>query len=315
MWDRRRLYETVIANQEPSFVTSITPTLGAELLADPGLEGTYTAGKVAALTKDGSPTLAQSADVHGGAKAQEYTGAATSDGLRYIFTAAANTFYRCSVWGKRTAGENSLTRLNTFQSGASVAVRSQMWTDATYVQKIITPLAISAGSFSFYGVFESAGAAHDTIIIDDFSVKAISLPSCFRSFRTADALTTIVKAKVSSISGNMIGVAANVDSSSNPLNFVLALVLVETAVARALLYQCSNGVFTLKQNTVITYAADAQVEIRHTASTTYQIWYNGVQVGTDQTISDAAINTNTLYAQFSVYEGNTFSSFEVVPNP
>jgi len=64
-----------------------TPTLGAELLTDPGLEGTYTAGKANALTKTGLPTLTESADAHGGSKAQEFTGAAITNAVYWAAVA------------------------------------------------------------------------------------------------------------------------------------------------------------------------------------------------------------------------------------
>ena len=41
----------------------------------------------------------------------------------------------------------------------------------------------------------------------------------------------------------------------------------------------------------------------------YQLWYNGAQVGTTQTIADAAIIGATLHGYFNTYSGNTVSDF------
>jgi len=297
----------------PRFLHSITPALGAELLADPGLEGTYTAGKVAALTKDGSPTLAQSADVHGGAKAQEFTATAQFTGVRYIFTPLADTFYRVSMWGKRSAGTSSKVRPSTSQSGTgNITGTEPFWTSSTYAQRIMTKLSVATSSLSVYGCDERGTSGFDTCIVDDFSAKALVFVSCFKTFMTSAALSS-VSAHITSPTQPWIGVAANIDSRTNPLNCVLGLFSNDAAAARAVLYQVSNGVLTVKVSAIITYAADAELKVIQTAPTTYQLWYNGLQVGTDQTINDAAINNNTLFSQFSTYEGGTYSAFAVAP--
>ena len=44
---------------------------------------------------------------------------------------------------------------------------------------------------------------------------------------------------------------------------------------------------TLIAVTTASFVSNALIELRRTAPTTYQMWYNGSQVGTDQTISDS----------------------------
>src|SRR3990167_3969201 len=75
-----------------------TPTQGAEMFTDPGLEGNYTAGLNDNLTKIGSPIVSQSADVHGGSKAQEFTGVAANDRIQQAQTLIVGTWYRASCW-------------------------------------------------------------------------------------------------------------------------------------------------------------------------------------------------------------------------
>jgi hypothetical protein len=74
------------------------------------------------------------------------------------------------------------------------------------------------------------------------------------------------------------------------------------------------GTYTELISTAVAYSAGAFVEVRRLAGTdTYQLFYNGSQVGTDQTISDAAISAATLHGYFNTFASNTVSQFSCVP--
>ena len=64
----------------------------------------------------------------------------------------------------------------------------------------------------------------------------------------------------------------------------------------------------------VTYVAGATVQIRRLInSNTFQLWYNGVQVGVDQTVSDAEIIGNTYFGLFSTHVSNLCGNFKIEP--
>jgi hypothetical protein len=65
--------------------------------------------------------------------------------------------------------------------------------------------------------------------------------------------------------------------------------------------------------TTAAYVAGATVRVVKNG-TTYQLFYNNVQIGTDQTISDAGIISNTIHGLFSTYSGNTLDTVTIT-NP
>jgi hypothetical protein len=112
------------------------------------------------------------------------------------------------------------------------------------------------------------------------------------------------------VRGTRAGVVCNLDSASSPANFVLA----SHSGTNAILEKCVAGTYTTLISITATYVAGAFVEVRRIAGTnTWQLWYNGVQRGTDQTISDAGIVSNTLHGYFNSYAGNEVSGFSCVP--
>lgn len=78
------------------------------------------------------------------------------------------------------------------------------------------------------------------------------------------------------------------------------------------MFKCINGTITQLIDAAATYSAGALLEIRKTASDTYQAWYNGSQIGTDQTVTDATLNAGTRHGIFSTGGGSQVSNFFVV---
>lgn len=144
-------------------------------------------------------------------------------------------------------------------------------------------------------------------IIDNVSLKPITLASMFLTRDYTTHATT--KARATVIAGTRAGVVANLDSATSPANFVIA----SHDGTTARLTKCVGGTYTELISTTVAYSAGAFVEIRRLAGTnTYQLWYNGSQVGTNQTISDAGIVSNTLHGLFNTYASNALSDFSCV---
>ena len=303
----KRLF-TLLMSRRATFARTITPTWGAELLTDPGLEGTYTAGLCAGFTKAGSPTVAQSADVHGGSKAQEFTPVANGNGIYYASLTSVSGFQRVSQWSKRTAGasgKNNIQLVTTF--GTIKYVPGQTWADWTETEII----ARTGGASTLYVAINRDASVFDTVIVDDVSHKKLVLASALAT-PTQHAADAIVRAGVTAPVPYQGGVAMNLNSATSPTYGVLAYVdanpLGTVGTVAATLDQIVNNVFTRLIHAVVTYVAGASIEVRNTG-TTYQLWYNGVQIGTDQTISDATIRAGTIAAQFATSPNVIFASY------
>lgn len=93
-------------------------------------------------------------------------------------------------------------------------------------------------------------------------------------------------------------VIANCDSAVSPANYLHARLGYQADGSLvAALRKFVGGVQTsIIANTAVTFAANAPLEIRRLKHTdTYQLWYNNLQVGTNQTVTDANINGNVFY--------------------
>jgi hypothetical protein len=106
--------------------------------------------------------------------------------------------------------------------------------------------------------------------------------------------------------GRPAGVCLNLDDEDNPQNLVVGY----HDRLLAGLYKCVGGVWTSLIKTFVTYVDGAAIEVRK-SGTTYQLFYNGTQVGTNQTIADVGIINNSLHGLFSSDAGNQCSGFGI----
>ena len=154
--------------------------------------------------------------------------------------------------------------------------------------------------------YNKVSAASSSLYFDDFSLKKLTTADLPATLETGQANVT-VKGNWAIVKGSHAGVIMNLDSVSSPNNWV---VLIQNGSSGNLyLWKCVAGTISQVVASAVTYVAGAAVELRKTAATTYQMWYNGAQVGADQTISDASIISNTRHGLLSAYNGNQCSFF------
>jgi hypothetical protein len=282
-----------------------SPTLGAELLTDPGLEGTYTSGTNVNLTKTGSPTVSQSADAHGGSKAQQFTATAFNNRLNYPTAAGiARQWYQFSIWGKRTAGSTNTARARVFQSNALPANTLDMAIiDAAYTQKKMSILSTTTDSLFRYAAIETDSSGFSTVIVDDGSFKAITFSSLF-AMRPLSSANGFVKQKITFVDDTFIGPVARGDAETSPTNFIVTLVQRHPTYAATgllvvyLLKKVGSTYTVLISGSGITEVAGAWLELRFSGSSV-SVWYNNVQVDTTKTVSDAELLSNGYHGMFS----------------
>lgn len=252
-----------------------TPTLGAELIVNGGFDSDTV------WTKEANWTI-------GSGAAAKSAGANNSIGQTVL---TIGQWYRC-VWTLVTYTGGSSFQARFGPSVTSVA-RAVAATYTDSLRALGTTAFINGGS-----------AAAGTI--DNVSAKALTLSTLFatKDFGRA-AVDASVEATI--VSGNRCGLVLNLDSISSPANFVIA----DHNGVTARLTKCVAGTYTELISTAATYSAGAPLRVVRTAPTTYQLWYNGTQVGTDQTIADAGIVNNTLHGMFNTYESNGLDDFAI----
>lgn len=147
-------------------------------------------------------------------------------------------------------------------------------------------------------------SSNNTVQVDNFIVRLLSLVDLLNlvagpSFNSAISATlTITGDSIGSTTYAQGGVAACWDSSSNPNSGIIAF---HDGVNARLLKQVA-GTWTSVINISTPYSSGATIQLRR-SGTTFQLFYNGSQVGTNQTISDSQIINNTLHGLFATHAG------------
>lgn len=110
------------------------------------------------------------------------------------------------------------------------------------------------------------------------------------------------------ISGAFVGL----NSPVNMRSFLYARRVAQSGLPqRFTLNKSVNGISsTLISATTASFVADADLEIRR-SGTTYSLWYNGSQVGTDQTVSDPEINDSKWCGVWSMGPAHRVTSFSI----
>jgi hypothetical protein len=159
---------------------------------------------------------------------------------------------------------------------------------------------------TYFGIYRGTSGVCD-FTVDNATVKSISLLATLATV-TGSTNNQTAAAKIFALtSGTQAGVVANLDSASTPANFLLAY----HDGTNVKLDKCVAGVYTNLISTAVAFSSTAQIEIRRPSGNTFQLWYNGSQRGTDQTVNDANIINNVHYGLFSTYGGNLFSEFSL----
>lgn len=276
-----------------------TPGLGAELTTNGGMEGTYTAGVAASWTKTGALAVAtESADAHGGSKAQEFYGAAAANYIQQSYSALADTWYRFGGWAKRTLG----TAGNTVQYlyGADFNVYTAAIDSAAYAERVITRFNPGAQTIRPRVAYQNAAGTGDTVITDDASLKAITAVDCFAFGRLPFASPNVhVRVKLTQAFPTAAGVALCWDSPTNPQSGLL--LVADKATLRLL--EFVSGVYTQTLISIgYTYSAGDYIGLSMDGGSVkawsgpYTAYY---QRGTTQTVAHAEIVSNVYHGIFS----------------
>ncbi len=280
---------------------SPTPTLGAEILADPGLEATYTAGLCDSLGSGGTITPTQSADVHGGSKAQQMVGVLTNARLMYQFITVVKTWYQAFIWAKRTAGTTAKTFSRVGSNDGVTMTPLVAITAASYAQMYATFRATTTASMMQVIDVPSPG---DTVIVDDYSAKAITLASMFSLVGDPGEKNGDFDIEIPTLAiGTPAGDAICLDSVTSPLWYLHRY----HDGTNFHLDKVENGTPTSLIDTAQTWGATVKYRIKKRGSS-ISCFADNVQIGTTQTV-DTSSGYGTKWAAFSTLATNAVKNF------
>lgn len=203
-----------------------------------------------------------------------------------------NTFVRID-WTITALTQNSL-RIQAGGMG-NITVRS---TAGTYIDTInvIGSALIGVNGFSSIGS------------IDNISAKQLTTADLFatRDFETADI---DIEVPLTITPGVMVGAVLCLDSVATPANYIIVALFNSSLYV----FKCTNGTISavLTQG-AITYVAGQVLRVLK-SGTTVQMFYNGVQIGINVTVSDASIKDNTRHGMFDTASGSSIASFTANP--
>jgi len=287
-----------------------TPTMGGELLTNTEFANNttgWTAANTATLTRRdfaSSPNIAPT----GGA---DNFGLEVTSGGNTNSLALQNVTLLNGSWyfaGVRAYSPSANTGTNV--ADLRVVQPNTITPNANTLENTWQPVIATGRATSTVGDFRlraSSATAGDLAYFDAPSLKVIVLPTTLATVAGSTNNLTVAAKINTIITGTQIGVASLIDNYNNPQNFIIAY----HDGINVRLEKCVSGVYTQLISTAVTFVSNAQIEIRRPSGNTFQLWYNGVQINTDQTVSDSEIINNNLYGMFSTYSDNLISEFSL----
>lgn len=280
------------------------PTLGSELLTDGGLENWTSDTNLTSWGESiaGASTInKESTDKHGGSFSArgDVDGSNNQAQIYQQIVFPTKAWVSLEYWRKASNG----TATGGAESPEANIADAGWLLGTTWVKRANTGFTTTANMATY---IRRASAANASIYFDDVSLKQITTNTLYAYFL---ANTPLVRLSANWIiqPASFAGVVACIDNPANPQNYV---VCVHDGADRVRVIKCVAGTFTIVANTSgKNYVAGAAVELRHTATTTWQAWYDNAQVGTDLTIDDIGIVDNRYHGIFSANGGSQLNSF------
>lgn len=277
-----------------------TPTLGSELATDGGFETWATATDLTNWTESvgGTSTVNRESSVVQAGSFAARLDVDAGNGLAMIYQSMSPSagFLRHSVMAKTSAAVGSFV----FVDNAGAALSADNTLTTSYTEYPFAELV--AGGAINRGV-KRQSANSKSLYFDSYSAKNITITSAAATV-LADASNLTAAARVLALTTGMpAGVVACWDGVNN------GIFAYHDGVGVTLLKVVGGTWSTVIARVAVALVADALLEIRRPSGNTFQLWYDGTQRGTDQTISDAGIISNTRYGLFSTYVSNLFSQF------
>lgn len=281
----------------------IAPTTGNNLLADPGLENWNSATDLVSWAENkagGSTVNRDGTEQRSGTYCARLDIDASGNYAQIAQTIAptANVWHRQVAHVKGTAGKRAAI------AWAGMGILPITLT-TNYIEAVLSAPSDGTGSAVAYGR-HSPSDANSSIYYDDLGAYKLTTASMI-SYREY-AVNAFVQFDITrACVGTPLGVAHWYDEN----NHVLAL----AGFARSgnfgeqlWLMKCVGGIYTTVATASFAYSAGLPLALYRQPGGQYSVYYNGVELISPQTISDAVFSTCKNWGAFSTHEGNTFDN-------
>jgi hypothetical protein len=282
-----------------SATPTITPTLGEELLTNPGFE---TADPPSSWTAGNSATLSQvTANRPGsaGTKALNVDNGAAAEGEAYQqVVATAGVWYQLIGWAKQV---NAYPRMEIqTEAGAVLTTTGSMsgdWNTRTLIAR-----ATTAAVRAVMRNQNATAGPNKNFYADDLSLKALDLASCLALVGDPGRREVTVDSHPTLTTKTQCGHAIWVDSPTNPTYGLFAF----HDGTNARIDRLTAGSWdSVVPATAATYVAGAKLRSRVSADrATVTLFYNGVQISVPTAVA-TPFAYGTKVCGFSTYGGNS----------
>ena len=140
--------------------------------------------------------------------------------------------------------------------------------------------------------------------IDNASCVPLTLSSLFSTAAYASANCDL-SAAITRTAGTQAGLVARLDSATSPANFAIAYL---DGAGNVKVDKCVGGTYTNVISGAVTYGSTKILRLVCSGNSV-SAYYDGTQVGSTVTVSDAGIVSNTLHGLFSTYASNSFAGY------
>lgn len=276
----------------------VVPTLGSELVSNGNMEtgdpptGWQTSGLISSVSDERT----------GGSGASSLEFNNNGGGFKISWqdvTVPIGAWLYLSSWCRRTQSNRGVAVYmmdSSFTSLLNVDITTTAWNNIL--------ASLRAPTTTMRPVFRGDGNTDSIGHGDDVSLKVITPATMLSTIHGVASTNKTIGANWTFPNYTQGGVIAALDSPSAPLYFVIGYY--DRATGKAVLEKCVNGTYTTLINTTAGYSANAEVKVIKTG-TTYQLWYNNVQIGTDQTVSD--VGNGEYFGLFGTGGGGSVSRF------
>jgi hypothetical protein len=274
------------------------PTDGGTLIANGDME---TGNPPTGYAAGSSAILASVADEHtGGAGTKSLSitnGAASSGYATKNIDIVIGDFLVMKAWAKYVNANSASMRMQG-RSGSFATFAQSDDPTAAWAEYAITGAPTQTDIWARVGNNDSTLGRESRF--DNIYVAKLTKSDLIAYYNHAFVNVGVVKAGLTTKWGQYCGVVGWWDKV-NPFQSCL---VARHNLKQAMLSKYVGATRTdLIPLTNITYSAGAVLEIRRPSGNTFQLWYNGAQIGTDQTVSDPEIINNQYFGLLDTWGG------------
>ena len=282
------------------------PVVGAELLVNGEFTSSTTGWNIvlgnASVVDSTSEPGASSSGLDNNCLRLESTASGTS-ASRNISTSAGDwILLSARAYAKSANTQVRAARLQPTNS--TPALTSQVTAEDTWETLRQTVRATNTVGYTLQCQNAGASTSGDIAYFDAGSARTITISSLF-STRLYASANCDLSAAITRTAGTQAGFVARLDSATSPANFIIAYL---DGAGNVKVDKCVAGTYTNVISGAITYGSTKILRLVCSGNSV-SAYYDGTQVGSTVTVSDAGIVSNTRHGLFSTYASNSFAGY------